>query len=215
MEKIILVGGGGHCRVVIETILKQKKYRIAGIIDLPDKIGEEVLSLPVIGCDKDLGNFFKKGIKNCFISLGSVGDPALRIKLALRVKRIGYCLPNIIHPDSSVSGYASLGEGVYIGCNAAVNPGAVIGDNCIINTGAIVEHDCKLGDFVHIASGAVLSGGVTVGKNSHIGTGSCVIGYLKIGQDTVIGAGSVVVKSIGDKSVAFGTPCRRIRKNAR
>lgn len=215
MKKIILIGGGGHCKVVIEAILLAKVYKIAGILDLKEKMGEKVLNVPIIGSDKDLEGYYKNGIKNCFITVGSVGKPDLRVKLFHLADNIGFDIPNILHPNSMISRSAKLGRGNYISAGVIINSGVVIGDNCIINTGTIIEHDCCIGDFVHVAPGVTMSGGVTVGRYSHIGTGSSIAQYLKIGSNTIIGSGSVVVKDVKDNIVAYGKHCRVVRANAK
>jgi len=213
MEKLLLIGGGGHCAVVIDAIQRQGTFKIAGIIDANIPIGEKVLGVEILGSDRDLGTWHKKGIKNCFISAGSVANTALRIRLQALAKKIGYRFPNVIHPDCLVSKYASFGCGNYLAPYAIINARAEIGNNCIINTGAIIEHDCLIEDFVHVAPGATLSGGVTVRKGAHIGAGSVIIQCLTIGERTVIGAGSVVIKDIGAAVTACGNPCKKIKKN--
>jgi len=211
MENIILLGAGGHCKVVLDSVLDQKKFKVVGIIDVPSKVGAKVLGVPIVGSDSDLPKYRKKGIGNCFLTIGSIGNPELRIGLYKLAKRAGFKFPNIISLDAIVSPYIKLGEGNYIAPGAIVNAGAVIGDNCIVNTGAIVEHDCILGDFVHISPGSILSGGVQVGNNTHIGSGASVIQYIKIGSGAFIGAGSVVTKNIGNKILAFGNPAKKQR----
>jgi sugar O-acyltransferase (sialic acid O-acetyltransferase NeuD family) len=210
-RKLLLIGAGGHCRVILDLLLQVKEYEIIGIIDLKERVGDKVLGVPVIGTDQDLPKFLKKGIRSCFISAGSVGDPGLRMRLHAFARKAGLTFPNLIHPSALISPRVSLGSGNYIAPGVIINVNARIGDQCIINTGAVIEHDCELGDFVHISSGAVLSGGVKVGSCSHVGTGSCVIQYLKIGAKTVIGAGSVVTKDIRGGVVAYGNPCKEER----
>jgi sugar O-acyltransferase (sialic acid O-acetyltransferase NeuD family) len=215
MDKIILIGGGGHCQVIVDTLLQSKEYKIFGIVDVKEKVGQKVLGIPIIGVDKDLGIYFRKGIRHCFISLGSVGNPTLRVKLFNLTKGIGFRFPNIVHPSALISKFVRLGSGNYIAAAVKINAAAQIANNCIINTGTIIEHDCRIGDFVHLAPGVFLSAAVTIGRNSHIGIGSSVIQSIKIGHHTIIGAGSVVVENMGDNIVAFGNPCRKAKSNAR
>ncbi len=212
--KILLIGGGGHCRVVLDLLLSGKKYQIAGIIDSRKRLRDDIFGIPVIGTDRDLPRLFKSGIKYCFISIGSIGDVRPRVKLYELAKKIGFIFPNLISRSALVSSRSSLGAGNYIAPRAIVNAGARIGNNCIINTGAIVEHDCRIGDFSHISPGSVLSGGVSIGYRSHIGAGSVVIQNVKIAQKVVIGAGSVVTKDIPEGVVVYGNPCRERRKDA-
>jgi len=213
MKKIILIGGGGHCKVVIDAILLKKEFEIVGIIDLKEKVGKKVLGIPIIGVDNDLEKYFQMKIKACFITVGTIGDASLRIKLFNKARKIGFRFFNVIHPNSTVSKFARLGEGNYIAALAVINAGTIVGDNCIINTGAVIEHDCFIDDFVHIAPGAMVSGGTTIGKCTHIGVGSSVVQSVKIGRNSIIGAGSVVVDNIPDHVVAYGNPCRVVSQN--
>ncbi|MFA5339654.1 MAG: acetyltransferase [Candidatus Omnitrophota bacterium] len=213
-KKILLIGAGGHCKVVLDLLLSTKEYGVAGIIDIKGRLGDRILDVPVSGSDLDLPRFFKKGVRYCFITVGSVGDTRLRVKLYNLAKKSGFTFPNLISPHALVSSYALLGEGNFIGPRVTINAGSQIGDNCILNTGAIVEHDCNIGDFVHLSPGSVLSGGVSIGSHSHIGTGSIVIQNVKIGERTVIGAGSVVTGDIRKGMVAYGNPCKEKKTNA-
>lgn len=213
-RKILLIGSGGHCRVVLDLLLGLKEYEIAGIIDLEERRGAEVFRIPVIGSDADLPRFFKSGIKHCFIAIGSIGDSRLRVKLYNLAKKSGFSFPNLISPYALLSSRVILGEGNYVASGVIINAGTRIGSNCILNTGAIIEHDCKIGNFVHLSPGAVLSGGVNIGDNSHIGTGSIIIQNVHIGGKTIVGAGSVVMKNIPNGMVAYGNPCKERRVNA-
>lgn len=215
MEKIILLGGGGHCKSVIDAIESKNEYEISAIIDKPENIGRSVCGYKIEACDDDLGDYLSAGIKYCFIALGSVGNPRGRIKAFNLACAKGFILPLVVHASAVVSPRAKLGRASFVGAGAVVNSGAAVGDNCIINTGAIIEHDCVIGDNVHVATGAVLSGGVSVGANSHIGSGACVKQYVKIGGGTIIGTGANVVGDIGDNAVAYGNPCRIARENVR
>jgi len=208
MEKIILIGGGGHCKVVIDSILQGKFFNIIGILDKYKEPGIKVLNIKILGKENLLEKYFKDGIRNTFITLGSVGEPSLRIKLYRDAKKAGYKIPNIINLTANFSKYAVLNEGNYIGPLSSVNAGVNIGSNCILNTGVNIDHDCCIGNFVHIAPGVSISGGVKIGDNTHIGTGSSIKHAMKIGRNTIIGVGSVVVKDIPDSVIAYGNPCK-------
>jgi len=212
-EKLLLIGAGGHCKVILDLLMESGEYDVAGIIDLKERVGRNLYGVPVVGTDSDLPKFINKGIKRCFISIGSVGDHGLRGKLYKFARKSGFLFPNLIHPSASVSSRASLGHGNYIAPGVIINAGTEIGNNCIINTGVIIEHDCKIGDFVHISPGSILSGGIIVGECSHVGTGSVVIHNLEIGANVIIGAGSVVTKNIRKNMVAYGSPCKERKKN--
>ena len=207
MEKIILVGGGGHCKSIINSINDLKQFEIVGIVDKKHKecLG---LDIDIIGSDEDLNSLYKSGIKNAFIGVGSIGNPNIRIKLYNLLKGIGYSFPIIIDKTAIVSSNSMIEEGVFIGKGAIINTNAVIKKQCIINSGAIIEHDCKINEFVHLAPGATLSGGVYIGKRTHIGTNSTIIQNINVGNDVIIGAGSVIVKNVKDGTKVYGNPGR-------
>lgn len=211
MEDLLLIGGGGHCKSVLDTITSSDKFNVIGIIDIKEKVGSYVDKIKVIGTDDDLEKFFEEGIKSAFITIGNVNVSFARQNIFLKLKKIGFKFPEIIDADAIISTNCTIGEGTYVGKRVIVNSHATIGENCIINSGAIIEHDCIIGDFAHIAPGAVLSGGVKVGNNSLLGTNSTVIQGVNIGENTLIGAGSVVIKNINDNCVAYGNPCKEIK----
>lgn len=211
MEDIILIGGGGHCKSVISSIKENKLFNIVGILDLQEKVGEEISGIKIIGTDEKLEYYYKNGVKNTFLTVGSIGDIKLRRKLYKKATDMGYMFPNIIDNTAIISEYVELGYGNFIGKGSIVNIGVKINNNCIINTGTIIEHDCKIGDFCHIAPGTTLSGNVMIGEDTHIGTNSTIIQNIRIGKGTMIGAGSVVISDIGDNRKAYGNPCKEVR----
>lgn len=209
MSKILLIGGGGHCKVVINAIKLRGEHEIAGIIDLEENIGKNISGVPFIGTDSGLEKYLALGIRHCIVTAGSVGDTSLRQKLYRMSLEKGFFHVNVVHPSATLDESVAMGDGNFISAGAIINAGARIGNNCIVNTGAIIEHDCLIGDNVHIAPGAVISGGVRIGRNSHIGTGSSVIQMTSIGENVIIGAGSNVVNDVEDGAKAFGNPCRK------
>ena len=155
MEKILILGMGGHAKSMADAIEREKKYEIAGYIvngsesELLDK------RYPVLGNDDDLPQLFLQGIKNAAVGIGFLGNSSLRTILYKRLKEIGYSLPVVCDPSAIVASCVSVGEGSFIGKRAVLNTDSQVGKMCIINTGAIVEHDCKVGDFSHISVGTV------------------------------------------------------------
>lgn len=213
MESIILLGGGGHCKSVIDTILSSNLYNIVGVIDLKDKIGQTVLkNVKIIDSDENLYKYKEQNVNNVFITVGSIGNPKIRIELYENLKKNGFKFPNIIDKTAIISKTTKIGEGTFVGKGVIINAGAIIGDNCIINTGSVIEHDCYVGDFVHIAPNSTLCGGVSVGRNSHIGANSTIIQYKNVGKNVIIGAGSIVTKDIRDNVTVYGNPCREVMK---
>jgi sugar O-acyltransferase (sialic acid O-acetyltransferase NeuD family) len=216
-RKILLIGAGGHCLSVLDSLLGVSNYACIGIIDKEGTknsgtgcAGKKVLDIPVIGSDDDLVRLHEEGFTDAFITVGSIKDCTVRMKLYELVKQIGYHVPNIIDKSSTAGSGISLGEGIYIGKNSVVNAGSRIGNCAIINTSSIIEHECRIGDFVHIAPGAILCGNVQIGKESHIGAGSMIKQGVHIGSGVMIGMGSVVLKDIRDHVTAYGNPCREV-----
>lgn len=209
-ESILLIGGGGHAKSIIDTLSINKEMQIIGILDREEKVGEVINGIKIIGTDEQLADYYHQGVKYAFISIGSIGLPKQRKKVYEQIKTIGYSFPNIIDHTAILSSKVRLGEGNYIGKGAVVNAGTVIGSHCIINTGCIVEHDCRIEDFVHLATGSVLCGGVQIGEGAHVGAHSTIIQYKKIGNNSLIGAGSVVVSDINGYAKAYGNPCREV-----
>lgn len=205
-KKILLLGGGGHCRSVLDCLMSTGKYEKIGIID-NDK-SASALGVNVVGTDDDLPRLLQEGWRDAFITVGSVGHTTIRRKLFSLVKECGFHIPSIIDPSAIVARGTIISDGSFIGKRAVVNTGSIIGECAIINTGAIVEHDCQIEDFVHISPGATLCGQVVVRKGSHIGAGTVVRQGICIGSNTIVGAGSVVVKDIPGEVKAFGNPCR-------
>ena len=205
---IVLVGGGGHCKVVISIIKKLDTFNIAGTSDLKENLGEEILGIKTRYMDDQLEELHDKGIKYAFVTLGSVGNPDNRIRLFEMIKQIGFEIPVIISKDSIVGESVEIDEGTVIMPGAIINPGTKIGKNCIVNTGAIIDHDCSIGDHVHIAPGVTLSGSVKIGTGSHIGTGASVIHGIEIGSRVIVGSGSVVVNTVQDNKKVMGVPAK-------
>ncbi len=212
MEKIVLVGAGGHCISVLDAINCGCEYEVVAITDMPDQVGRAVGQLSVTHGDEALASLFESGIKSAAITIGGIGDTRLREILYKKLKEIGFTLPIISDPSAVVSKTAIIEEGVFIGKNSVVNSCSIIEKMAIINTASVIEHECMVGQFASIAPGTVLSGRVKVGAHTHIGTNSTVIENITIGSNSLIGAGSVVVKDIVDHSKAFGNPCKEVGK---
>ncbi len=201
---LILIGGGGHCKSVIE-VAESAGYEIKGILDMPDEVGKEVLpGHQVIGTDAEIPQY----VEDCdfVITVGFIKNPALRIKLYNKVKGAGGKLATIIASTAHVSKYAELGEGTVIMHQAFVNAGAKIGDNCIINTFVNIEHDAEVGNQCHISTGTMVNGECKIGENCFIGSQSVCANCIEIASDIIVGAGSVVRKSIRVKGIYAGNP---------
>lgn len=192
MNGIVLIGGGGHCASVLDSLKSNNIFGRIEVADLPESIGKEISGIEIKYTDDDLQYLYDSGIENAFITLGSLTDTCIRRKLCEKAKEIGFKFPNVIDNTAVVSESSSLGNGIFVGKSAVINVNSKIGDNVIINTGAIIEHDSHIGDFSHIAVGAVLCGNVNVGTDTFIGANSTVIQNITIGNNCVVGAGCTV-----------------------
>ena len=191
MKNIILIGGGGHCKSVIDVIEQEGRFEIAGIIDKPELLGSSILGYSIIGNDSDLDNLVKK-YQYALITVGQIKSPSLRIKLFDSTVKAGFILPSIISPNAYVSEHSSIGSGVVVMHNAIVNAGASIGDNCIINSKALIEHDCSISEHCHVSTNATINGGVNIESGCFIGSGSTTKESIAISENSFIKAGSLV-----------------------
>ena len=165
--KLLLVGGGGHCKSVIDVIEQQNSYN-------------------VIGCDKNLNTLFNE-YSHAFVTVGQIKSSEIRIKLFSLLETIGFNIPIIISPRAYISRHAIIGKGSVVMHDALINANAIIGENCIINSKALIEHDTKVEDHCHISTGAILNGNVSIGSGCFIGSGSIVKQGISIEKECLIG----------------------------
>lgn len=204
-EQIILIGAGGHCKIMIES-LERNKYEIYGILDEFAEKGTLVCGIPVIGTDQDAADIFRQGIHNAIISI--VGDLKIRRQILTFYKSIGFHFPSVIHQTCCISDSAQLGEGVTLLANSCINSEAKIADYVTVNTGAIIEHEVIIDENSHIAPGAILLGASKVGRDTMIGAGSVILQQRVIGNHCIVGAGSVVLNNIDNGKTVYGNPAR-------
>ncbi|MEO8068082.1 MAG: acetyltransferase [Flavobacteriales bacterium] len=204
---LILVGGGGHCRSVIDVIEAECKWSIAGVLDREELAGQKVLDHPIIGGDAMIPALADQG-HSFLVTAGQVKDAGLRIRLHQAVISAGGSLATVVSPLARVAGGATIGAGTVVCHFALVNNGAHVGAGCIVNTGALVEHDAAIGDHCHIATGAIVNGGCTVGARSFVGSGAVLLQAIRLGADCLVGAGAVVLKDVKDRTTVVGQPAR-------
>lgn len=204
MDKLILIGAGGHSRSVVDSI-DRTKYEICGFID-ENKKGKHI-GLPIFGSRiDDISDFV--GYKY-FVA---IGDVYCRKVWFDKVKSMGLDLINIVDKTAIVSESVTIGSGNFIGKMAIINAGSKIGDNNVINTKALVEHECIIGNHNHLSTNSVINGNVIVESNVFVGSSAVFNGQLKIAHDSVIGSGSVVIRDIPANVTVVGNPARIIKR---
>jgi sugar O-acyltransferase (sialic acid O-acetyltransferase NeuD family) len=213
LEQIFVYGAGGHAKVVISIIEAQGIYGVAVVADdSADMEGGVLLGRNVvIGREGFLEKTRAAGVTRGIVA---VGDNRSRLLLALWASRMGLKLVTAIHPSAIVGPGCNIGAGSVLMAGTVINIDTTVGGSAIINTSASVDHDCIIGDGVHVAPGCRLCGGVTVKEGALIGAGSVLVPGVTVGRDAVVGAGSVVIRDIPDETVAAGNPCRSFGKAA-
>ena len=204
MSGLLILGAGGHARVVLETALAAGVA--SRIVFFDDLFSPPVLGCPVLG---PLKQALEPSIQAEFpAALVAIGHPATRMRWIAQLQDAGYQLPVLIHPSAWISPSAQIGPGSVVFAQAAVQSQVAIGTGSILNTGCSVDHDAQLSDAVHVCPGARLAGEVQVGARSWIGIGASVIQQVSIGADVNVGAGAAVLRDLPDGVTAVGVPAR-------
>ncbi len=211
MQDLVVLGSGGHAKVVIELLREGQLYRPVACLGPAAGSVESVLGVPLIGTDNMLSTLRAEGLRFAFVALG---DNRLRQQLTTQARELGFQLANAISRHATISSSVHLGQGVAIMAGANLGPETRLGDGVIVNTHASVDHDGQLADFCHLAPGVTLAGCVKVGARTFVGTGTSVIPQVTLGEDSVIGAGAVVVRDLPPGVVAYGIPARPQRAAA-
>ena len=205
-KELIIIGAGGQARVVIDAA-EDTGFDVCGIVDIDyNGQNEKILNYPVLGDFSVLNEFNPE--KTCLAI--ALGDGQERADYFHKLQKLGFRLPNIVHPTAIISKHVKIGKGVFINAGAIINAKADISDNTIINTGAIVDHEVVIGRNCHVCPGVKIGGRVTIGDNTFIGIGTSIIDYIKIGSKVTIGAGSVIIRDIESNSKIVGAPGKRL-----
>lgn len=206
----IIVGVGGHARVVID-ILRQAGVTVVGIItDIQISEGT-IEGIPVVCGFEELAEYIGK--KDVDGAICAVGDNNKRAEYYEKFCEMKIPMINAIHPRTVISSNVVIGKGVVIAAGAVICTGSVIKDNVIINTSASVDHDCMIGNHSHLSPGSHIAGRVSIGSRSWIGIGASIIDKISIGNNVIIGAGSTVISDMPDNVVAVGVPARIIKSD--
>jgi UDP-perosamine 4-acetyltransferase len=211
MNKIVIIGGGGHSKVIISILKRLNKYEIVGYTDHYDN--GDILGIPYLGKDDILATLIKKDVHHAVLGIGQLRNYKLRLDVSEYCQSLGYHFPSIVAPTAIVNENVQLDNGVVVMDGVIINPGTKIGVFSIINTKSSIDHDCQIGKFVHIAPGVTISGSVTIKDFSLIGTGSSVIQNILIEEKCIIGGGSAVVRNCTASRTYIGVPANRHKKS--
>lgn len=213
---VILIGGGGHARVLVDTLrCSAPRLSVAVLDSEPSRVGQMVLDTRIIGDDAILPALKERGTKYFAVAMGGARgavDNRPRALLFERIVELGLEPLTIVHPSAVVSKWAEIGAGCQLLPGSIVNAGARLGRNVIVNSGAVVEHDCSLADHTHVATGARLASTISIGARAHIGAGAVVRQLITIGADSIVAAGAVVVKNVSEGAVVAGVPAKELGK---
>ncbi len=199
--ELLIYGGGGHAKSVMDMVLAMGTFRIAGIIDDNIPAGTTVLGIPVLGNRAILPELVGRGIRLAANGVGGILDINIRVKLFELLEGYGFSFPILKHPRATVERSAIVGDGTQIFGNAYVGSEAVLHDRCMVNTGAVISHDCEIGAYSHIAPGAMLAGHVHVGERALVGMGVTTAIGIRIGSGVRIGNGAILYSDVPDKTV--------------
>lgn len=209
-DAVAIWGASGHGRVVLDAALASPGISIVGFLDDDlSRKGQTFAGLPVLGGPEVLPRLIAEGLRRVHVA---VGHCAIRQRIAASLASLGVELQTVVHPRSVVARDVTVGEGTFIAAGVVVNSGTQLGRTVILNTSCSVDHDCVVGDGVHIAPGARIGGLVRIGSGSFIGIGATVLNCLTVGKQSILGGGAVAVRDVPAGVVAFGVPARVIRE---
>ena len=209
MDDVVIIGAGGHGKVVLDIIAAEGKYRPVGFVDNnPSLLDSYVCALPVLGPINALPRLKRQRIRHAIVA---IGDNRQRLRQLPEIEAVGFELVNAIHPTAFVSPRATIGRGVVVAPRASVVVDARIGDLAIVNTAAVVDHECDVGEGAHVCPGAILAGRVRIGRGAFIGIGAQVIQCRSVGEFAVVGAGAAVIHDVPDGATAVGVPARLVK----
>lgn len=215
MKNIVIIGAGGHAKVIVDIFFKRKKIlkeniNIVGFLDdsYTDNCRKNIFNIPILG---KIDLIEKKLLEKKYEYIIAIGNNRVRETIFNKYKTLNYCMA--IHPNAIIGEYVEIGKGTVIMANTVVNSDTKIGRHCILNTSSIIEHDNYIDDFVHISPNATLCGEVKVEKRSWIGANAVIKNQKKIGKNVIVGAGTVVIEDIEDNCTVVGNPGKVIKIN--
>jgi sugar O-acyltransferase (sialic acid O-acetyltransferase NeuD family) len=204
---LIVVGGRGHAKVLVSTLLMQHRG-ILGFVDL-NPLLPPLLGIAHLGDDAAALLHLPDRVR-LVNGVGSIGSTASRQAVYEKFRERQFVFETVIHPSAIIAHEVQMDEGVQVMAGAVVQSGSRLGENAIINTGARVDHDCLIDAHAHIAPGVTLSGYVQIGRGAHIGAGASIIQGKKVGAGSIVGAGAVVIHDVPPGVTVAGVPAKTI-----
>ena len=198
---LVIYGGGGHAKAIMDMVKQTNLYSIAGIVDDKIPAGTVILGIPVLGTRAVLPALFEQGVKLAANGVGGILDIAVRVRVFELLKKSRFKFPVLLHPRATIEPSAKVGDGLQVFANAYVGSETILHPMCMINTNAVVSHDCEVGKYTHIAPGALLAGHVHIGERTLVGMGVTTTIGVKIGSGVRIGNGAIVLADVPDQTI--------------
>ncbi|MFZ6027329.1 MAG: NeuD/PglB/VioB family sugar acetyltransferase [Chloroflexota bacterium] len=198
---ILVYGGGGHGKALIDLLRTLGAYQIAGIIDDGRTVGERIMGVPVLGGSSALPEMYAKGVRLAVNAIGGISNLQTRIKVFHQLAEAGFACPALVHPTAFIEASARLSPGVQVFPHAYVGSDVQVGYGAIVNTGAILSHDCQIGDYANLSPGAILAGGVKIGERSLIGMGVTINLNVIVGARARIGNGATIKGDVPEAGI--------------
>lgn len=207
-KPVLILGAGGHAKILIDIILKSTDYYLEAIIGQDCEPCDLVLGYKILKGDKHLLDYKRKNVNSVAIGIGGYTNNMKRKEMYYKLKDMGFEIVNLIDPSATISPFAKLGDGVVVFAGVVINPDVVIGNNVIIATGSTIDHETIIEDHVLVSAGVTIGAGNLIKEGALLALGSNIISRVVIGQNSLVAAGAVVVNDIPDNTVVFGIPAK-------
>lgn len=198
---LVIYGGGGHGKALIDLARLLGIYRLVGVLDDGLPAGQTVLGLPVLGGAAELPRLYAQGVRLALNAVGGIGNLQTRLRVFEKLAAAGFVCPAVVHPTAWIEASASLSPGVQVFAQAYVGSEARLGYGCIVNTGAIISHDCQVGDYANLSPGAILAGEVSIGAGALVGMGATINLRVSVGAAARLGNGATVKENVPERCV--------------
>ena len=209
-RRVVILGSGGHAKVVIDILQAMRLFEIVGLVT-KDTV-DTLAGYPVLGDDDVLPDLLVQGVTWVAVGIGGFISNTLRRQVYERVKSLGFQVVTAIHPSAVIGADVSIGQGSVIFAGVVLNPEVQVGENVVVATGSTVDHETIVEDHVLISAGVTVGANVTVRQGALVAIGSTVISGITVGCDALVGAGAMVAEDVPDRVVVAGVPARILRK---